>query len=515
MARTSSIPENVSKYKPFKCTRIRNDKGIYHVYKYKAIKLPSGKWGSTAGDLIGKIIPDVGFVPNKRGQRELELQKKQQQSTDTKAEFAMYDDEITDHAYGQYALLMHLSDDVYDKLKACFPLERATQIYSYALILCAKGFVHVDQIDEIYQESFLVVLYRDFSFKMGATALSNLLHDLGMRGGPINKFEQSLIDESSKNIAIDGHVIRSCSDLNEPAEIGYKLRLLKSEQVNLLIAYDTKNKMPLMYRTYRGSSVDKKSCLDLLKSRSFENVKFVVDKGFYSAPILEMMSTNGNSYIIPVAKNNKEFVRIKKTLEYSSGEFIYKADSRDTARIVYYEETLADQKTRIIVYKDEDENNSKRKSYMMHMEEGEKGYTDEGYKETCEWAGVYVLQTSTQEPANEVFRDYKDRWSIETFNNYIKNDADFNDLKLQDYYNLQGFDFIMLVTGMIHARLNDAVKALKKSSLSTFDILLKAGHMRMVKHNNHWDLNNTRTKDLQLLKMMGFEPEVTYPPEAS
>lgn len=149
------------------------------------------------------------------------------------------------------------------------------------------------------------------------------------------------------------------------------------------------------------------------------------------------------------------------------------------------------------------------------MDEGENGYTPEGYEIVCEWAGVYVLQTTTDEPAAEVFSDYKDRWSIETYNNYVKNDADFNDLKLQDYYNMQGFNFIMLVTGLIHSKLNDAVKSLKKSSISTYDILLKAGHMRMVKQDDHWALVNTRTKDLTLLKTMGYIPEVTYPPIAN
>jgi hypothetical protein len=69
-------------------------------------------------------------------------------------------------------------------------------------------------------------------------------------------------------------------------------------------------------------------------------------------------------------------------------------------------------------------------------------------------------------------------------NNYIKNDADFNDLKNQDYYCAHGFDFIMLVTGLIHSRLNEAVKALNKPSISTFDALIKSGHMRMVQHEN-------------------------------
>ena len=39
---------------------------------------------------------------------------------------------------------------------------------------------------------------------------------------------------------------------------------------------------------------------------------------------------------------------------------IYTEDKKNSANIVYYEEKL-DEKTRVIVYKDEDENNSKRK----------------------------------------------------------------------------------------------------------------------------------------------------------
>ena len=172
-----------------------------------------------------------------------------------------------------------------------------------------------------------------------------------------------------------------------------------------------------------------------------------------------------------------------------------------------------DDTTRIIVYKDEDENNSKRKSYKQLMDAGENNYTQEKYDKFCDWWGVYFLQTNTDESADNVYTDYKDRWSIETFNNYIKNDAHFNNLKLQDYYIDHGFDFIMLVTGLIHSKLNDAVRSLNKPSISTFDILIKAGHMRMVcDDNNQWKLHNTRTKDLELLKQIGYVPKTTYTP---
>ena len=365
MTRKSSIPESILQYVPCKCCRLRNDGDVYRVYKYSAIKLPSGKWSSDYGYLIGKILPEKGFFPNKRYLKEMAVQDK-----------VSFPDEITDVAYGQYALLMFLSQDILKKLETYFPRERAIQIYSYGIILCANGFLYLDQVDEFYQESFLSVLYKDCSFRMGYVALSNLLHDLGMRGGAVRLFEQSLIDGSSKNIAIDGHVIRSCSNENDLAEPGYKMGLLKAPQVNLLIAYDTKNKMPLMYRTYRGSSVDKRSVLEFLQSRSFKDTKFIVDRGFFSAKVLDLMSKDGNCYIVPIPSTNSNFKRIKKTLAYTSGEFIYKSGKKNSARIVYYEEKI-DEKTRIIVYKDEDENNSKRKSYKQMMDLGESNYTQE------------------------------------------------------------------------------------------------------------------------------------------
>ncbi|MCI1453638.1 MAG: hypothetical protein LKH15_11235, partial [Lachnospiraceae bacterium] len=124
MSNTCTIPDNVKKYRPEKCTRIRNDNGVYRVYKYSAIKLPNGKWSSSSGYLIGKIIPDQGFSPNKRYLRE---QARSEGNSTTDIE------EITDLAYGQYALLIFLSGDVYTRLKKCFPLEKATQIYAYGL----------------------------------------------------------------------------------------------------------------------------------------------------------------------------------------------------------------------------------------------------------------------------------------------------------------------------------------------------------------------------------------------
>ena len=50
MARTSSLPEDVTRFKPCKYCRIRNDSGVYRVYKYSSVKLSSGQWKFETND---------------------------------------------------------------------------------------------------------------------------------------------------------------------------------------------------------------------------------------------------------------------------------------------------------------------------------------------------------------------------------------------------------------------------------------------------------------------------------
>ena len=73
-----------------------------------------------------------------------------------------------------------------------------------------------------------------------------------------------------------------------------------------------------------------------------------------------------------------------------------------------------------------------------------------------------------------------------------------------------GFDSIMLVTGLIHSRLNVAVKHLNRPSVSTIDVLIKAAHMRMVQEGTRWTLHNTRTKDIELFEAIGLTPDKEY-----
>ena len=484
----SKIPAEINKYRPGPCTEIKCINGHYYVYMYTSVKLPSGNWGKKTGKSIGTIIPGKGFVPN----RNYGLYSGEESS-----------DDITVLEYGQYALVQEIAKDVLESLEKQFPIDRAAQIFSYACILFANGFTHIDQIQSYYEQSWLSHENSMFTFGMGKTALSSLLDDLGRRTKRVTDYELAALAESSSAIAIDGHAIRSCSDENDLGEGGYKFNTLKEDQVNLLMGYDINTHMPLFARMFRGSCNDKSTIEDLNGLLNFSGVLFVVDRGFYSRTNLDIFSANDNTYVIPVPSNTDVFTNAMVQVAY--GDSFYYRSGKKHARIEYMAKRISDLEY-VYVFRDIDENEKCRFNYLHNIELGKNGYTMEKFEQSKETFGVYVLQSNSEMSAEQIFSSYKKRWGIETLYQYIKNKGDFNDLKIQDYYKEQGVSFMMLVTGQIHQKMIAAVKSLDDNTISVHDIMLMARCMKMERRGNSWNLRNTRKRDLEILKKLGFTP---------
>ena len=488
------IPDSISQFRPGPCTEIKEIGGHYYVYMYSSVLLPSGKWGKKTGKSIGTIVPEKGFVPNKNYglyQEDSGLQL----------------EELTVLEYGQYALVFELAKDIRATLEKFFPLDRANQIFSYACVLFVNGFTHVDQVHNYYEQSWLSWENRNFAFKMGKTALGNLLDDLGRRTARVTNYEKAGIANCS-TMAIDGHAIRCCSEENDLGEAGYKFCALKEDQVNFLMGYDAVGGMPLFARMYRGTCNDSSTIPDLFDLLQFTGILFVVDRGFYSAENLKLFSANENTYIIPVPGTTKVFKEAMTGVKYTDS-FYYRS-GRKHARVEYMERRISDTEY-VYVFRDVDENEKCRFNYLHSIDLGKNGYTMEKFEQNKELFGVYVLQSNSGLSAEQVFAGYKKRWGIETFYQYLKNKGDFNDLMFQDYYKEQGFSFIMLIAGQIHQTVLSAVKSLNDNTLSIEDILLMARFMKMERRGNVWNLKNARKKELKILQQLGFEPSYSAP----
>ena len=474
-----SVPESIRKYKP-KGTMVKRISDYYYVYEYSNYTDENGKRHTKMGKSIGSIKEGVGFIPN---------------TTFTS------DSEISSLDFGEYAITMANSRKTLALLNECFNPQDAATIYVVAVIHFIQGFTYMRDIHNYYDMSILSVRYP--SLKLGYNALSKLYDALGRRQTSVIHMEEKLVADCSKQMAIDGHVIGCESALNDLAEKGYKFKKLGEAQVNLLMAYDVNTGIPLISRIYEGASSDKVSVRDFMDQVELRDMLFIVDRGFYSTDNINLFSSNGNAYIIPLGKNLNTCKAAVHSLEMHD-RFMYQKGKK--ASVIEYKDEIIDG-YRVITYRDLNESAAEQENYLRHIARGDKAYTKEGFEKAKYYMGVTVLQTSLDdETAQEVYELYKKRWTIETFYQYFKNKAGYNSLYTEDYYKTQGLAFIMLVAALIHQEVGSAVSALNNKSIAT--CLLEARMIKAHKRHGKWTVCNCLKKQTELFKQMNTPLDV-------
>ena len=469
-----SVPESVRNFKP-KGTMVKLISGKYYVYEYKTVKGDDGKRHTKMGKLIGYIKEDIGFIPNKN---------------------LICSDEISTLDYGEYAMTLVNSKNVYSMLKEFFNPQDAAMIYVISVIHFINGFTYIKNISTVYEMSILSLVFP--SLKLGNGSVSKLYESLGRRQNSILKMEEKLIELSSKQVAIDGHVIANNSDCNDLSEKGYKFRKLGEPQINFLMAYDINAKTPLISRIYEGACNDKISVKGFLKEVELRNMLFIVDRGFYSDDNIKLFSSNGNAYIIPLSSHLVTCKMAVSNLDLSE-RFVYQKGKKATV-IEYKDEMINGQ--RVLTFRDVNEAAVEQTNYVRHIERGDKSYTQESYEKNKDFMGVTVLQTSLKDnKPQEIFELYKKRWCIETFYNYLKNQAGYHSLHLDDYSKTQGLAFIMLVCALIYSEMEKATKEIKGKSLQ--DCLLEARMVKANKRMNMWTISNCLKRQKELFFELG------------
>ena len=466
-----SVPESIRRLKP-KGTMVKNISGHYYVYEYSNYTDDNGKRHTKMGKSIGSIKEGIGFIPN--------------------STFAC-DSEISSLDFGEYAITLANSTRTLELLKECFNPQDAVTIYTVALIHFIQGFTYLRDIKNYYDMSVLSLKFP--TLKLGYGALAKLYDTLGRRQTNVLKFEEKLVTECSREIAIDGHVIGCESSNNDLAEKGYRFKKLGESQINLLMAYDVNTHTPLMSRIYEGASNDKVSARDFLNQVVLRDMLFIVDRGFYSADNISLFSSNGNQYIIPLGKNLNTCRKAVHSLEMHD-RFMYQKGKK--AAVVEYKDEIIDG-YRILTYRDLNESTAEQENYLRHMANGDKSYTKEGFEKAKYYMGVTVLQTSIDDKSpNEIYTLYKKRWTIETFYNYFKNKAGYVSLHEEDYYKTQGLSFIMLISSLIYHDMVEASKAVNGKSIET--CLLEARMVKVHKRHGKWSICNCLKKQVALFK---------------
>ena len=221
-----------------------------------------------------------------------------------------------------------------------------------------------------------------------------------------------------------------------------------------MTAYDVETGKPLANEMFNGADPDKTAVQQFFERFSFKDTLFIVDRGFNTETDKALMSVNGNSYIVPMIQGRSDYAYVHSNLRIDKRKnFIYDKDGYSS--LIYYQDFRKDGK-RYVAYVDTTRQAAERKTYAENLKAGKKKFTEKGLLESESDFGLFLLETSNMEKTpRELFSDYKSRWKIETFYNYVDNIVDFNALYQQDYCRTQGLSFIIQVAGMIYHELKE------------------------------------------------------------
>ncbi len=460
-----AVPEEILRFKP-RGTMVKKIHGGYYVYAMENVKNPTtGKWQTKTRGILGKITAENGYVPNE-------------------------DTGYTVLEYGAYRVAEECASEIKAQFQQAFEKDdNAKRIWVLALIYSVNGFRPISAISLLYRKSSLVVAYPNL--KMGETAVSNILENLGRRDTEARKFQDILLHDV-KEMAIDGHVIPRYSKLDGMTEYGYKYKALGSEQVNLLTAYDVTRNRPVAMKMFDGSKNDKASVKEMIKDMLIEGCLYLMDRGFYSLELKQMITDKKATYIMPVSSNMTSYQEALKRGKGRLKTFIYKRREgiHTVKNVVEYRVSSDENGTRTIYFRNLHEAECEKANYLECIEKKVPGYTDAKLEVTEKTFGVIVLETTHDGMPEVIYNYYKDRWSIETFYDYLKHCMDFNALGVQDWAKLQGLAFMMLLATLINGAIQGRLKHSSLSGIYMPEVMLTASSVKAMKRNELWTIEN-------------------------
>ena len=520
-----TVPPEIRSLKPgdIPCF-VKRLHGGYYVYERLRVPDPNhpGKNKNASGKCIG-VIADNQFIPN------------------SGSTLDMCDEDPDNLDYGAYAIALACSSDVLSRIKMVFSPKDAAMIYTIAVIYFVNHYIPARDLHEIYIQS---VLCRKFTtVTLSEKSAGEFIEALGRHHKKRTTFEQNLLDNGSGSYNIDGHAILCCSNNNELADYGSKYSQLKNRQANYLMVFDSKKKIVVACQAFDGGMPDKTAVSDTLSKHAFKKARLRIDSGFYAEDNLGLYRKNDCVFVIPVPRTTI----LQKTLLRHillEGSFVHRrTDSHgkvEYSSVKYKEYTVSEieetaiqdakeeaaQKNaklqanakksdkvkkvyprtitrssypsdRIIIYKDQLMHDKLEFDYRCNIGDGR--HTEEELAKLEPYFGIISLRTNDpQITAEDLYIEYKDRWTIETYYSYLKNGLEFKGLHEENFYVQEGVGFLMIVESMIYSNVQ---KLIKESTLpyvrnmSMDECIRIAGRLRIALHkDNKWHPNAIKGK---------------------
>lgn len=479
---------------PERCTFKKTEKATY-VYLTLSVKYSKEKKRTIPNRvLIGKLDEEGLLIPN-HNYIDMFGEEKELAPSPERTDFVSIGLHVVINAICKQLQLDELLEGVMEEDGARMILDLA----SYMIQSENNVMQYVD--DYCYNHA----LFSDYCFE--DSDVGKLMDSISIKD--IDTFIRSWVQlhvNDGVYISYDSTNMNTTAGNLELAEYGYDKDDPDLPQVNLSLAYNQRDDIPLFYEIYPGSITDHTECqkmVDRAKYYGCENVGFILDRGYFSLDNIRYFNRNKLDYSL-MTKGNAKFVKevieeygpgVSRGTKYYIPEhelfgITVEKDLFHTGKTeyihIYYDSERAGRETIDINnrFHKMDEALKERKEKKIQRNEDVKVYEkyyylkfdDNGYfqsytrkekeiEKLVDRAGYFVIVSSKPMSAVEALNAYRDRDAVEKIfrmdKSYLGNDV----FRVHSTKKLESKMFISFIALVLRNQIHMKTKALYKSNM--------------------------------------------------
>ena len=291
-------------------------------------------------------------------------------------------------------------------------------------------------------------------------------------------------------LAFDITSISSYSDLIEFVEFGYNRDKEDLPQINLAMLFGQSSQLPIFYNFYPGSIRDVSTLhnmIEFAEELEIQNMKYVMDKGFYSEKNIEKLLAKRIKFTISVPFNNKfskqmvddvrESINTCENSMMLSDDIVYAhttsikiKNKKVHVHTFYNEQHYIDEKETLYkkIAKIEEAIKKHPDSYVdncskyLTIERTKKGLVINKNKENIEnalkYKGYLVMLSNDIDQAKEALYVYRTKDKVEKAFDNLKNELDLKRLRIHSEEAMKGRLFIGFIALILQSHIHKVMK---------------------------------------------------------
>ena len=472
-----AVPKEILKVDRPKNTVVKQSGKHFYVVS-RTSKYVKGRRIPVDIETIGKII-DYKFIP-----KTIPISLKQIDIKD----------------FGQVALISKFSKDILNNLLIHFNDIDAFKIYTIALLRAIYSNCNNNNLSFYYDTSFVSEYYPNVH--LSEKTVSNFLDMMGRNYNKINNYLRARISEldSDSELIIDGTLKTNNSDVNAFSEYSRKGKIKHSRDINLIYAFNSITKEPIVSKVYSGNTLDSSAFKDFIKDFSLNKGLIMGDKGFLTNENYELLCASNNlKFLFPIKRNLKEIKNLnlldyEGILDFKEEKVLYKK-TKINNNLIYY------------AFKNTKLEQEEKEKYLALKQKNDDFSNDE-IKAKQEHFGTIVYKSNCDMEPLEIYLLYRKRWEIEVMFNFYKTNLCLDKVNVSSTYSVIATEFINLLSSIISMRVKNYL--IKKELLKKFSykqIMKFLDRVKAVKssHNDKWEMNCSLKNVLSLCDILDIK----------